>query len=147
MIATIMLLAGLGLGLSQEPELGWLVGTWCTEPKNGRTTCETWEPRGTDKVMRGVTVTTTAKGEQREPMRISGEGAALVFHAEPTGQAPADFPVKPGGLAGQSIEFLDTKHDYPQRIRYWREGTMLMAEISLADGSKPIRWAYKPVAR
>lgn len=144
MIATIMLLAG--LGLSQEPELGWLVGKWCTEPKNGRTTCETWEPKGADKVMHGVTVTTSLKGERREPMRISGDGAALVFHAEPVGQAPADFPVKPGGLAGQSIEFLDSAHDYPQRIRYWREGAMLMAEISLADGSKPIRWAYKAVA-
>ncbi|NYT42741.1 hypothetical protein HZY97_18345 [Sphingomonas sp. R-74633] len=140
MIANIMLLAG--LGLSPEP-LDWLVGKWCTEPKDGRTVCETWEPRGVDKVMRGTTVTISARGEQREPMRISGEGAALVFHAEPIGQAAADFPVKPGGLGAQSVEFVDTAHDYPQRIRYWREGTLLMAEISLADGSKPMRWAYR----
>jgi hypothetical protein len=141
MIANLVLLAG--LGLVQEPPLGWLVGKWCTAPVNGRTTCETWAPMGPDKAMRGVTVTRSAKGEQREPMRITGYGATLVFHAEPAGQAAADFPVKPGGMGAQSVEFVDTAHDYPQRIRYWREGELLMAEISLADGSKPMRWSYR----
>lgn len=143
MIANIMLLMSLAQMPSSPPSLDWLVGTWCTEPKAGRTVCETWAPRGADGVMRGTTVTTSPKGEQREAMRISGEGAALVFHAEPAGQAPADFAAKPGGVAGQSVEFLNAAHDYPQRIRYWREGEMLMAEISLADGAKPMRWAYK----
>jgi len=41
--------------------------------------------------------------------------------------------------------FENRDHDYPQRIRYWREGEVLMAEISLADGSKPMRWRYLPV--
>lgn len=141
MIVTLVVLAG--LGIAQEQQLGWLVGKWCTEPKAGRTVCETWTPMGADKLMHGVTVTTSPKGEQREQMRISGEGAALVFHAEPAGQAPADFPAKPGGGGAQSVEFLNTAHDYPQRIRYWREGEMLMAEIALADGSKPMRWAYR----
>jgi len=31
---------------AQTPDLGWLVGNWCTEPKNGATTCETWKPMG-----------------------------------------------------------------------------------------------------
>lgn len=143
MIAMLMLFAG--LALSPDP-LDWLVGTWCTEPRGGRTTCETWQPMGADGVMRGETVITSTKGEQRETMRIGGTGDALIFHAEPAGQAPADFKVKPGGIGAQSVEFLDTAHDYPQRIRYWREGALLMAEISLADGGKPMRWTYRRAA-
>ena len=143
MIVNLMLLAG--IGLSPEP-FDWLVGKWCTEPRNGRTTCETWQPMGADGVMRGETVITSPKGEQRETMRIGGTGEALVFHAEPAGQAPADFKLKPGGLGTQSVEFVDAAHDYPQRVRYWREGAVLMAEISLADGSKPMRWVYRRVA-
>lgn len=143
MIANLLLLAY--LGLSPEP-FDWLVGKWCTEPRNGRTICETWQPMGADGVMRGETVITSPKGDQRETMRIGGRGEALVFHAEPAGQAPADFKLKPGGLGAQSVEFVDTAHDYPQRVRYWREGAVLMAEISLADGSNPIRWTYRRVA-
>ncbi|MGY4397037.1 hypothetical protein ACVWZA_002228 [Sphingomonas sp. UYAg733] len=33
-------------------------------------------------------------------------------------------------------------HDYPQRIRYWREGKILNAKISLSYGSKRMRWSY-----
>lgn len=147
MIANIMLLAGLGLAGPQEMPFGWLVGKWCTEPRGGRTTCETWEPMGSDQVMRGVTVTTSAKGARREPMRISGDAAGFVFHAEPAGQAATDFRAAAHDAAGQGITFVNAAHDYPQRIRYWREGEMLMAEISLADGGKPMRWAYRRVSR
>lgn len=142
MIANIILLAG--LGLSQAP-LDWLVGKWCTDAVNGRTTCETWAPMGADHVMRGETVTTSAKGERREPMRITDDAGTLVFHAEPPGQAPTDFRSAAPGATPQSAEFVNAAHDYPQRIRYRREGELLIAEISLADGSKPMRWSYHRV--
>jgi hypothetical protein len=41
------------------------------------------------------------------------------------------------------VTFVNAVHDYPQRIRYWREGEEMFAEISLADGSKPVRWRYR----
>ncbi|WP_371371649.1 hypothetical protein, partial [Salmonella sp. M307] len=80
-------------------------------------------------------------GERREPMRITRGADKLVFHAEPPGQAPTDFTAD--GATPGNVEFVNAAHDYPQRIRYWREGELLMAEISLADGSKPMRWAYR----
>lgn len=40
------------------------------------------------------------------------------------------------------IEFANPAHDYPQRIRYWREGNRLKARISLMDGSKAEDWDY-----
>jgi hypothetical protein len=146
MIANIMLLAG--LGFAQDAPLGWLTGKWCTEPAAGKArTCETWEPLSADKVMRGVTVTVSAKGERREAMRITVDGRRLVFHAEPPGQAATDFSAKAPEAAERGVTFINAAHDYPQRIRYWREGEMLMAEISLADGSKAVRWVYQRVSQ
>ncbi len=46
----------------------------------------------------------------------------------------------------EAIEFTNPLHDYPQRIRYSRQGQLLVAEISLMDGSRPHRWLYRPVA-
>ena len=80
-------------------------------------------------------------------MRISGDAGGFVFHAEPAGQAATDFQASPGDAVAQGITFVNAAHDYPQRIRYWREGEMLMAEISLADGGKPMRWAYRRMSR
>ena len=42
-----------------------------------------------------------------------------------------------------SVTFVNTANDYPQRIRYWREGPLLKAEIALEDGSRARTWTYK----
>jgi len=131
---------------TQEP-LHWLVGTWCTEPSQGKQTCERWDPmakgemRGTSEIRRGAT------RSPAETMRISDDAGRLVFHAEPKGQTPADFASIAPGHAPSELTFENRAHDYPQRVRYWREGELLMAEISLADGSKPMRWVYHRVKR
>jgi hypothetical protein len=127
MIANLVLLAG--LGLVQEPPLGWLVGKWCTAPVNGRTTCETWAPMGPDKAMRGVTVTRSAKGEQREPMRFGLFGehgqAALVdlgeaaFDADRLGRGGA-------GLVDFEIAVADRRHQRGMPFEH--------AEIALGAG-------------
>ncbi|MET0310043.1 MAG: DUF6265 family protein [Sphingomonas sp.] len=127
--------------------LGWLVGDWCTEPKLGKQTCEHWAPmargemRGTSEVRRG------AEASPAEAMRIRDDGGTYVFHAEPKGQAPADFRAVARDAEPYQLTFENRAHDYPQRVRYWREGEVLMAEVSLADGSKPMRWAYHRVKR
>lgn len=131
--------------IAQEP-LGWLAGKWCTESKAGKQTCERWE-RTAEGEMRGVSE--IRRGAERTPaemMRIREEGGRLVLHSEPNGQAPADFVSTVPGRAPAELSFENRAHDYPQRVRYWREGEMLMAEISLLDGSKPVRWAYSRTA-
>jgi hypothetical protein len=64
----------------------------------------------------------------------------LVFWASPGGGTRIAFPMLSQGPS--EIVFANPAHDYPQRIRYWREGKALNAEISLTDGSKPMRWSY-----
>lgn len=134
-----MLSALLSLFLAGEEPPNWLAGSWCTAPQNGRQTCEHWErtPKGLagrGEVRRGDSA---AAGET---MRIEQRGKAWIFHAEPRGQAPTDFAAV--GVMPEAITFENRDHDYPQRVRYWREGAALMAEVSLADGSKAMRWTF-----
>lgn len=139
----LMALALMAAGQGAAPaQLDWLVGTWCTEPRNGSLTCEIWMPMD-EGVMRGEGTTRTERGTTRERMRIQISETGAVFHAEPQGQAPADFRAVEMDAAARAVTFENAAHDYPQRVRYWREGELLMAEISLADGSKPQRWRYQ----
>ncbi|RYY22725.1 MAG: hypothetical protein EOP62_22490 [Sphingomonadales bacterium] len=137
-------LAGLTLAApasAQDAGLGWLVGKWCAEPSaSGRVTCEQWQPMA-GGVMQGKSTTQHAGLYTVEPMTITVEPGRLVYHAEPPKQAPTDFYAV--AAEGQAVRFENKAHDYPQVVRYWREGELLMAEISLADGSKPMRWVYR----
>jgi hypothetical protein len=45
-----------------------------------------------------------------------------------------------------SITFVNTSHDFPQRVRYVRSVAGIDAEVSLADGSKADRWSYRRTA-
>lgn len=127
--------------------LDWLVGTWCTDPGDGKQSCETWTGYDRRQVAHGVSETHGPRGTTRETMTITNDAGRLIFHAQPQGQPPADFFSIERDYAPSKLEFTNAKHDYPQRVRYWREGELLMAEISLADGSKPQRWTYRRVAR
>lgn len=140
-----MMIAALALLFAPEPDLSWMVGKWCTERSGAgkpgvQQTCEVWQPMA-GRVMRGQTIYWHERFFTAEDMRITVQGERLTFHAEPAKQAPADFFAP--GVSGQSVRFENRAHDYPQVVRYWREGDVLNAEISLADGSKPQRWAYR----
>jgi len=148
MTIILSLAALVAVPAAQTPApLDWLVGEWCTEAKAGKQTCERWGPmaksemHGTSETRRGAEIVSA------EAMRIVERDGRLLFHAEPRGQAPADFPQSAARAGPMEAVFENGAHDYPQRIRYWREGEMLMAEIALADGSKPMRWAYHRAKR
>ncbi len=81
-----------------------------------------------------------------EHMRIiQKDDGTLVFFAQPFGRPAAEFPMVDRGNA--TIEFANPAHDYPQRIRYWREGDRLRARISRMDGSNAEEWDYGPMGR
>lgn len=120
----------------------WMAGRWCTQGRDAAVrTCELWRvsPAGT---MTGVS-RARRKGVTRvdERMAIRRAGAALVFHAEPRGQSPADFAAVRDARP-RSVSFINPVHDYPQRVRYWRDGPLLKAEIAQRDGSRAVRWKY-----
>ena len=122
---------------------GWMAGTWMTE--NGAIWAdEMWtDPR--DGMMLGIGRNGFGtKVESWEMTRIVRRAdGAIVFIAQPKGAAATEFPL--AVTSEQAIEFANPRHDYPQKIRYWREGQLLMAEISKMDGSDAMRWNYRPV--
>jgi len=141
MMAGVALLATAMPTAAQGLDLGWMAGDWCTEAQNGEQTCEHWSAEIAGGVTgssstrkRGVTVSS-------ERMVIDMSLGRLTFTALPDGAtAPTPFPLV--SRTATELVFENRAHDYPQRIRYWRDGAALMAEISLADGSKPQRWRY-----
>lgn len=76
-----------------------------------------------------------------EQMRIvQGRDGKLVLFASPKGRAAVPFEART--VSASAVEFVNAAHDYPQRISFNTNGEKLEAEISLLDGSKPMRWRY-----
>ena len=113
-------------------DLAWIAGCWAAEggePGSG----EQWTaPAGGSMLGTARTV----KGGQTvgfEFLRLAaGEGGRLTLFAQPSGQAPAAFPLLELGV--QHVVFEDLAHDFPQRVRYERVGAdRLLARIEGAS--------------
>lgn len=120
----------------------WLTGEWL-QKRDDRWTEEVWT------LARGGTmigVGRTGRGESLrswEVMRIvRAADGSLAFHGAPEGGPATVFPLVSQGV--RDIIFANPEHDYPQRIRYWREGRLLMAETARMDGSQAQNWTYAP---
>lgn len=122
------------------PELpGWMAGCWEAR-EGGNWTEECWTaPRG-GQMMGSSRTGSGDKVAGFEFMRIERAERRLVFLAAPGGKGWSSFPSAPDAEGG--VTFLNAEHDYPQRVRYWRDGDRLMAEIALGDGSHSRRWAF-----
>jgi hypothetical protein len=140
------IIAALLLALPAQGRAGelpdWLTGEW-VQKRDDRWTEEVWTlPRG--GVMIGVG--RTGRGEKLqswEVMRIvRAADGSLAFHGAPEGGPATIFPAIAEGV--RDISFANPTHDYPQRIRYWREGRLLMAETANMDGSRAQNWTYAP---
>ena len=130
---------------AQEPAAfpSWMAGAW-TLSDGERWTEEFWtHPRG------GLMIGASREGQGEtlrtwESIRILRKpDGALAYLPMPNGGAPVEFAMV--RQDARSIEFANPAHDFPQRIRYWREGDTLHAEISLIDGSRAVSWSYAPM--
>ena len=124
------------------PMPAFLAGCWEERRDNGGWTEECWtSARGGLMIGSGR----DGKGDQVghwEWMRIEKDSdGSLTFYGSPKGAAPVGF--KATEADGKSITFVNTGHDYPQRVRYAVSAAGLDAEVSLGDGSKPNRWTYR----
>lgn len=121
----------------------WMAGTWMMED-GAQWADEVWtDPRG--GIMLGVArmgFGSQLQSWETTQIRFKPDGTVSYF-AQPQGRAPTEFPLVL--ISAEAIEFANPAHDYPQRIRYWRQGKLLMAEISKLDGSDAMRWNYRPV--
>jgi Domain of unknown function (DUF6265) len=145
-IALLLALSNTGVRAdSPLPDLpGWLAGRW-TNQEGKKWSEEHWlAPRG--NMMLGNSWSGVAAGVKFwEHMRIEREAdGTVVFWAAAGDQKPVRFVARQYGP--KSIIFENAQHDYPQRIRYWRTGKMLNAEISKIDGSEPAQFRFRLAA-
>jgi len=146
-ITATMALALLPAAASAQAEAAfpaWLAGAWSLADGEGGWTEEFWTPpRG------GLMIGASREGKgdalrSWETIRIQRKAdGSIVFIAQPGGAPPVEFQMVKQDAG--SIEFANPAHDYPQRIRYWREDNRLSAEISLLDGSSAVSWTYRPM--
>ncbi len=122
--------------LAADPD--WLEGCWTT--RSGETR-EVWA-RGADTLLFGYNV---ARKDDAvaffEQLRLEKRDDGWAYFAYPRGNSPTRFDEADAGAGW--IEVRNPAHDYPQRIKYARDGETLRAEISLIDGGDARVWDYK----
>jgi len=119
----------------------WMAGAWI-EQTGDRWSEEYWTAArggmqmGSSRSGRGVTL------KSWEFARIAPDAdGRLAYFASPMGKPPVVFRMTTQDA--RSVTFENPAHDYPKRIRYWREGALLKAEISGAGGAKAMAWTYR----
>lgn len=138
-----MVLATLWLAAAAAPAAtlpGFMAGCW-NLVEGEHWTQECWmEPKA--GLMLGASREGIAdKLKSWEQLRVEqAADGSIVLMAAPGGRSPVAF--KASNSSSSAIEFTNAEHDFPQRIRYELKGDRLEAEISLIDGSKPVRWTY-----
>jgi Domain of unknown function (DUF6265) len=145
----VAVIALAGAGRAQSSGAGapdWMAGCWSQDSLSPagapKWTEECWmAPRGGVMLGAGRAGSGDRLTEWEATQIIPGPDGKLVYWASPDGGARIGFTEVSRGPT--EIVFANATHDYPQRIRYRREGDRLLAEISLADGSKAVRWDYK----
>lgn len=137
--ALLFSLNGIALADEAQPSsLDWLTGCWQTKSGEIR---EVWS-ESEDGYYFGYSV--VMQGKQVvffEQMRID-PGPSPIFNAYPSGLGPSAFPASE--TANSSITFANPDHDYPQKIRYARDGDNLNAVISRIDDSAQRHFNYRP---
>jgi len=121
----------------------WMAGAWALSDG------ESWTEEFWTSARGGIMIGASREGRGEtlrtwEAIRILRKAdGTLAYIPMPNGGAPVEFAMV--RQDARSIEFANPAHDFPQRIRYWREGERLHAEISLIDGSEAVSWSYTPM--
>lgn len=125
----------------------WMAGCWITDADSlGVRSEECWTvPHGEMMLGSGHHFNGT-RTLSFEHMRIERVDGSLVFVALPGGETPTRFALQAtrvGEELRDGLLFVNVDNGYPQRIRYWRDGAELHAEIAFIDGRESVRWRFR----
>lgn len=134
------ILAGLALisvvvlgGEHDSHELGWLVGCWVSPDGSAQ---EVWVVDSDQSLLGfGVAFDDNRIGFYEVLSIRRNRQGSYVYTAHPSGQRSASFAAT--AITGNSAVFANPDHDYPQEIRYARDGHRLSATTSLLGGANP----------
>lgn len=130
------------LALSDAPPMPeWMVGAWQYEAGDAWAD-EYWTPLRGDLMMGSSRSGKDSQTLFWEHMRIVKEDdGGVAFWAVGADQKAVRFELVVS--MDKEVVFENEAHDYPQRIRYWRKGKVLNAEISMIDGSKAKAFSWR----
>lgn len=124
----------------------WLAGCWISQGEGEARTEECWTaPHGAMLLGSGHNYAAT-RTRSFEHMRIERVDGSLVFVAHPNGAGPTRFALQATKVGPELVDgllFVNVENDYPQSVKYWREGPELLAEIAGNDGSNAMRWRFR----
>lgn len=131
---------------AQTSALKWMAGCW-EHRTNKLVVTEQWSvPRA--GVMLGSGQTTRGDSTiEYEHTRIFERHGKLVFSAQPSGQAPAEFVADV--VRGLSVTFSNPAHDFPQRVIYRSVGPdSLLARVEgqRAGQIRGVDFSYRRVS-
>ncbi len=118
---------------SDRGEFDWLVGCWATPDNSAQ---EVWVVDSERLLVGfGVAINDDKVGSYEVLSIKQSEDGSWTYTAHPSGQASASFLAVQ--ISENSVVFTNPEHDYPQEIRYRRDGSRLYATISLLGGVNP----------
>ena len=125
-------------------DLAWMAGQW-RSTIDGTAMEESWlAPSG--NLMLGMHRDVRANGKATfEFLRIQQTKDGVAYLAQPGGQPPTAFALK--SVEKRRAVFENPKHDFPQRIIYWREGDKLCARVEGPMDGKEVseQWCWARV--
>lgn len=116
---------------SSLADLAWMAGSWRAEWPGGSSE-ELWtDPDG--GLMLGLN-RSVREGKKTgfEFLRIEERNGAVVYLASPGGASPTAFELTEAKR--NRAVFENPKHDFPQRIVYWKKDTNLCARVETLAG-------------
>jgi hypothetical protein len=120
-----------------------MAGAWSSTKAEVRTEEHWIAPAG--GLMLGVNRTTRPNGRSSfEFLRIANTATGVSYFASPSGRPAVEFPLKES--ASERVLFENPQHDFPQRIRYWKEGAKtLIARIEGQINGSPrsMEWRWE----
>jgi Domain of unknown function (DUF6265) len=138
-----LLLASASPPAKPEIELSQLTGEWIME-ENGRWVRETWGVPTANGIEGTGQSGVGSKPDFTEHMRITKDEKEGVRLFVKLGKSRSETSFKLVSDAYGQWMFENLRHDYPQRIIYFRSGGWLFAKTMKADGSKYVGYSYRP---
>ncbi|NCF29850.1 MAG: hypothetical protein GWP69_20935 [Gammaproteobacteria bacterium] len=115
---------------SSSRDFAWLEGCWVTADNRAQ---EVWVIDDKRSLVGFAVSIKDSKLGSYELLSIKqAEDGSWIYTAHPSGQKPASFQAEE--MAKNSVVFANPDHDFPQEIRYLREGKRLSATISMLGG-------------
>ena len=134
LLAILTLIPSLTLSsASNDHELGWLVGCWVAPDNSAQ---EVWVAENNRSLAGFGVAIDDSRVVFYEVLSIRpSDDGSWIYSAHPSGQNPTSFAASK--ISKNSAVFANPDHDYPQEIRYTRDGDRLDATISLLGGANP----------